>query len=61
MEALRSIAIWLCGLLGSGLALAVFSSPKYDENIPFGFIAGILLFICFRLWLKEPAGAANAP
>ena len=53
MKNARSIAIWTSGTLGCGLVGAIIGDAMAGYNEPygfFGFIAGALLFTCFRLW-----------
>jgi hypothetical protein len=63
MEAhgIRTIGIWVSGLLASGIfgaALGSFlvSNSNGDAAL-WGFFAGFLGFICLRLWLGEKSGS----
>ena len=49
----RTIAIWIFGLLGSGLLGYLIGGLLYDEQA--GMFAFMFLFACFRLWLNEPS------
>ena len=49
----RTAGIWLSGLLGC-LILGGFVSYLFDRNDwLFGAIGLTLLFVCFRLWMRE--------
>lgn len=53
----RALAIWACGLIGSGILgslLDVYARQGSIDAGPVGFIGGVLLFACIRLWSKEP-------
>ncbi len=61
MQLMRTIFIWIFGLLGSGLfgsliGGALDSGYSKDGNF-FGFIGGLCLFACFRLWLGSTTPA----
>ena len=48
---IRTIAIWVFGLLGSGIAGNLIGGAlAYDGGIE-GFFAGAFGFACLRLWL----------
>ena len=52
----RIIFIWIFGLLGSAIIGGIIGS-RFDtygsDNALWGFIAGIFVFACARLWLGE--------
>lgn len=51
---MRTTAIWVMGLLGSGTAGGLIGSALlYGDGGVFGFIGGLCLFACIRLWAKE--------
>jgi uncharacterized membrane protein YfcA len=52
----RTVAIWVCGLLGSIIVGAMIGSLLFNLFIDPAFLggfAGLLLFVCFRLWMGE--------
>jgi hypothetical protein len=56
--AARTIALWISGLLASGIFGALIGtrlqSLPYDQDGFFGFFGGMLAFACLRLWLAAP-------
>lgn len=54
MQKVRIIFIWFFGLLGTGLFGGLIgdalSSGYSNDGAFFGFLAGLCLFSCFRLW-----------
>ncbi len=51
----RIIAIWVFGLLGAGIVGSLIGDAlTYDGGV-FGFLAGVFLFTCLRLWLAAPS------
>ncbi len=55
---MRTFFIWLFGLLGFGLVGSLLGafSPSSDAGFG-GFLAGMALFSCARLWLgQRPLG-----
>ena len=53
----RTIFIWIFGVLASGIIGALVGS-RFDtgwgsDNAFWGFLAGILVFACARLWFGE--------
>ena len=52
----RTVAIWISGLLGSAIAGAMIGSLFFNlvvDPSALGGFAGLLLFVCFRLWMGE--------
>lgn len=47
----RSLAIWVFGLLASGIFGGMVGSHLTYDGGFFGFVGGIFAFICLRLWL----------
>jgi hypothetical protein len=59
----RIIAIWIFGLLGSGIVgtfiVDALETGYNPDSAFFGFIGGAFLFACIRLWIKEPPKNSN--
>lgn len=59
---MRAAAIWITGLLASGIVgaatlMALFWSGHGPEGFfpfVFGVIGGMCIFVCIRLWIREP-------
>lgn len=53
---MRTFFIWFFGLLGSGFfGLMAGSAIDHNGNTGLaGFIGGIAVFACLRLWLAQP-------
>ena len=52
----RTVAIWVSGLLGSIIVGAMIGSLFFNLFVDPAFLggfAGMLLFVCFRLWMGE--------
>ena len=47
----RTIAIWIFGVLGSGIAGSLVGEALTYNGELSGFLAGAFIFTCFRLWL----------
>lgn len=59
MARVRVIAIWVSGLIATGLfgsGIAIQLGGGFDAPF-FGFVAGIGAFTCFRLWFGEWANS----
>lgn len=54
---MRTIAIWVFGLLGAGIAGSLVGGSLAFDGEATGFLAGAFLFSCVRLWL---AGASTS-
>ena len=56
LEALRIVALWIFGLLASGIVGGMVESQLAGSGddapyVEFGLIAGMSAFACARLWL----------
>jgi membrane associated rhomboid family serine protease len=55
---MRIVAIWVFGLLASGIfggIIGNFLSDSYStDGAFFGFLGGVFAFACARLWLSAP-------
>ena len=51
---LRTIAIWVFGLLGSAILGMLLGAYLLEGGAGLGLIAGLALFTCLRLWLTLP-------
>jgi len=52
----RALGIWVSGLLGSIIVGAMIGSLFFNlvvDPSALGAFAGLLLFVCFRLWMGE--------
>ena len=58
MHVARTIAIWITGLLASGIFGSLISdrlfSSGFESQGVTGFFGGMLAFACIRLWLATP-------
>jgi hypothetical protein len=58
----RTVAIWVSGLLGSVIVGAMIGSLFFNLFVDPAFLggfAGLLLFVCFRLWMGEGRALNN--
>lgn len=55
----RAIAIWVFGLLGSGIAGSLIGGTLAYDGEAGGFFAGAFIFACLRLWLATPPRNSN--
>jgi hypothetical protein len=51
---LRTIAIWVFGLLASAIAGMAIGAVLVEQGAGLGLIAGLALFVCARLMLTMP-------
>lgn len=57
---MRTAGIWIFGLFGSGVLAGIIGDAISPANLYgqssgglYGFIAGVFLFTCIRLWMGE--------
>jgi hypothetical protein len=50
----RNIAIWVFGLLASGIFGGLIADRFFDSGAT-GFFGGLFAFACARLWLTTPS------
>jgi hypothetical protein len=60
---MRTLGIWVFGLLASAIAGGLIGS-KFDDGYSsssgfWGFLAGVLAFACVRLWLGQSSKNSN--